>query len=89
MSKCPYCFEELPGNFLEKFSKKNSPEAPQCPHCSQFIIDPLVNVDYPGVDKKKCLYCGMLILTEARFCRFCQKWLDELDAAADDAENLE
>jgi hypothetical protein len=25
------------------------------------------------------LFCGKKILKEARFCRFCRKWLDEID----------
>lgn len=77
MKKCPYCFEEL------------EQSVPKCPHCHQFLIDPPVEVDYHSIDKKKCIFCGKKILTEARFCKFCQKWLDDLDKAVDDLDNIE
>ena len=67
MLKCPYCYEQL------------TEKPMRCPHCNQFIIDPLVNVDFPSIEKKDCLFCGKKILKEARFCSFCRKWLDEID----------
>ena len=78
MHKCPYCYEEM------------SPEGTKCPSCRQFIIDDVVETDYPSLEKKKCIFCGRKILSEAKFCRFCHKWLDELDRAIDniDPEDL-
>ncbi len=76
MKKCPYCFEEL------------GEQTKQCPHCEQFIIDPVIEVDYRSVEKKKCLFCGKKVLKEARFCRYCKKWLDEIDSAASDYDLL-
>ncbi len=85
MKRCPYCFEEIPSNSLskEKLSQQN---ALQCPNCSQFIIDKLIEVDYPAVDKKRCIYCGKNILNEAKICRYCYKWLDELDQDISNSE---
>ena len=76
MKKCPYCFEEL------------SEPAQRCPHCAQFIIDPLVEVDYRSIDKKKCIFCGKKILAEAKACRYCHKWINEVDNAAGDYDQL-
>ena len=50
MLKCPYCY-----NIIEK-------DQTRCPHCAQFIIDDILNIDYPSVEKKKCLFCGKKIL---------------------------
>ena len=61
----------------------------KCPHCFQFLIDPPVEVDYHSIDKKKCVYCGKKILAEAKFCKFCQKWLDALDQTMSDFDNIE
>ena len=72
MLKCPYCYEEL--------AKKTT----KCPHCSQFLIDQPINVDYPSLEKKKCIFCGKKINAEAKVCRYCRRWLDEIDQAADD-----
>jgi hypothetical protein len=55
----------------------------KCPHCSQFIIDEIISVDFPSLDKKPCLCCGKKILKEAKICRFCHKWLDEINRTAD------
>ena len=74
MLKCPYCYE-----VLEK-------EENRCPHCEQFIIDDIVDVSYPSVEKKRCLFCGKGILKEAKLCRHCHKWLDELDQAVRDVD---
>jgi hypothetical protein len=78
MLKCPYCFEPL------------NEKLPRCPHCAQYIIDELVVTDFPSLDKKKCIFCGKKILAEAKFCRFCRRWLDEVDRAVDqvDPEDL-
>lgn len=76
MRKCPYCFEEITGD--------PSP----CPHCEQFIIDPYVEVDFKSFEKKKCVFCGKKILKEARFCKYCRKWIDEVDHAAADYDLL-
>lgn len=76
MLKCPYCYEVL------------SEQATKCPHCSQFIIDSLLEVDFASVDKKKCVFCGKKILAEAKICRYCHKWLDELDRTVNDLDDL-
>ena len=76
MKKCPYCFEEV-----AEFSQR-------CPHCTQFIIDPLVEVDYRSIDKKKCIFCGKKILSEAKVCRYCFKWINEVDNAAGDYDKF-
>ena len=73
--KCPYCFEKI-----------NDEEKLRCPHCVQFIIDDVVRSDYPSVDKKECLFCGKKINKEARFCRHCHRWLDEVNQAVDDVD---
>ena len=72
MLKCPYCYDEL-----------SITETKRCPHCSQFLIDPVLDLPYPSVEKKDCLFCGKKILKEAIFCRFCRKWLDDLTRAID------
>ena len=77
IKKCPYCFEDL----TEKPEK--------CPHCLQYIIDNLVEVDYHGAQKKKCFFCGKMIMAEAIFCKYCHKWLDEVNRAADDLKDME
>lgn len=69
MKKCPYCFETL----AEKPLK--------CPHCSQFIIDAILEMDFKSIDKKSCIFCGKKILKEAKVCRYCHKWIDEVDWA--------
>ena len=57
-----------------------------CPHCSQFIIDEILEVDYNAADKKKCLFCGKGILTEATVCRYCHRWVDEGNQANEAGE---
>ncbi|MFP4473625.1 MAG: hypothetical protein ACLFPX_07180 [Candidatus Omnitrophota bacterium] len=74
MLKCPYCYERL----------ENHP--PRCPHCNQHIIDDLIDVPYPSLDKKDCVFCGKKILQEARICRHCHKWLDELNQTLEDID---
>ena len=74
MKKCPYCFEEVPGPVAK------------CPHCLQFIIDDLIESDYRSRDKKKCIFCGKQILAEAKVCRYCRKWINEVDDAVKDLE---
>ena len=76
MKKCPYCFEELPG------------VVPRCIHCNEFIIDPIVEVDYHSFQKKNCIFCGKKIFSEARICKYCHKWNDEIDRAAGDFDNV-
>jgi|GEM_PF-563285 len=77
VKKCPYCFEDL------------NERTPKCPHCLQYLIDDLVEVDYHGSQKKNCIFCGKKILIEAKICKFCRRWLDEVDRVADDLKNLE
>ena len=74
MLKCPYCYNVL----SEKIN--------QCPSCSQFIIDDLVDVDFPSVDKKNCIFCGKNILKESKVCEHCHKWLDEVDRRIQDVD---
>ncbi len=76
MLKCPYCYEVL------------SERVTKCSHCSQFIIDNLIEVDFISMDKKKCVFCGEKILVEAKICRYCHKWLDELDRTVNDLDDL-
>ena len=76
IKKCPYCFEDL------------QERTPKCPHCAQFIIDNLLEVDYHGAVKKRCFFCGKNILVEAKVCKYCHKWLDEVDRAADDLKDM-
>lgn len=77
VKKCPYCFEDL----AEKPLK--------CPQCNQYLIDGILEVDYHGVEKKNCIFCGKKILVEAKICKYCHKWLDEIDRAADDLRHME
>lgn len=77
IKKCPYCFEDL--------EEKNL----KCRHCDQYLIDELVQVDYHGAEKKNCFYCGKKVLVEAKICKYCHKWLDEIDRAADDLRHME
>lgn len=74
MLKCPYCYETLPEKIL------------RCPHCLQFILDDVVTSDYPSIDKKPCIFCGKKILVEAKVCRYCQKWLDDLNQRVDEVD---
>ena len=69
MKRCPYCFEVLARKTII------------CPHCSQFIIDDIVEVEYSAADKKRCLFCGKDILTEAAVCRWCHRWVEEANQA--------
>ena len=77
VKKCPYCFEDV------------AERTPKCPHCLQYLIDDLLNADYHGFQKKNCTFCGKKILHEAKICKFCHRWLDEIDRAADDVKKLE
>ena len=74
-TKCPYCIETLANKQLLR-----------CPHCSQFIIDSLIETDFPSLDKKNCVFCGKKIILEAKFCRFCRRWLDEIDRAVQEVD---
>lgn len=80
IKKCPNCFEDL------------EERVPKCPHCLQYIIDDLVEVDFHGADKKNCVFCGQKILKEAKVCKFCHRWFDDLNQSVDrlkDEEDLE
>ena len=75
MKHCPYCFEEISEDQCRK-----------CPHCLQFIIDPLADLSYKVFEKKKCILCGKKVLKEARYCKYCHRWLDRIDQDADEFE---
>lgn len=77
--KCPYCSESIPNR-----------NTIRCVHCLQFFIDDLIEVDFPTLEKKNCIFCGKKIIKEAIFCRFCRRWLDEVDRAVQniDPEDL-
>lgn len=75
MLKCPYCFEPLENSDIKR-----------CPHCLQFIIDDILDLPYPSVEKKDCIFCGKKINQESIFCRYCKKWLDELNKTVDDID---
>lgn len=77
MKKCPYCFEDL-----------KEPIKDKCPFCSLLISDKIINLDYPAVDRKKCFYCGKMIAKEALFCRYCRKWIDDVEKMADLLDEL-
>jgi len=74
MFKCPYCYETVNEKDL------------RCPHCKQFFIDDILTSDFPSLDKKACIFCGKKILAEAKICRYCQKWLDEVDRLSNDID---
>lgn len=75
MLKCPYCYNPL-----------ETKDTRRCPHCLQFIIDDVIDVPFPSIEKKDCLFCGKKILTEAIFCKFCHKWLNELNKTIEDID---
>ena len=52
----------------------------------KFIIDDIINVDFPSIEKKKCIFCGKKILVESKICRYCHKWLDEIKRAVEDID---
>ena len=74
MLKCPYCYNQLPS------------KTTKCPHCNQFIIDDVVEVDFPSTDKKECIFCGKHIFRESKVCQFCHKWLDDVDQKINDVD---
>ncbi len=74
MLKCPYCHEVLP-------QRVN-----RCPHCEQFFLDEIIDSPLPNVNSKPCLFCGKTIVREARYCRHCRKWLDEVDQTINDID---
>jgi len=78
MLKCPYCFEEI--------QESDQSSGMRCPHCNQYIIDDLLKSDFPSLDKKKCIFCGEKICAEARVCKYCHKWLDEINRTVDDLD---
>ena len=79
MKKCPNCFEVL----------KEDLKDGNCPCCGLNILGKVLNLDYPSVDRKKCYFCGKMVAREAIYCRYCHKWLDEVDKMVDDLKDLE
>jgi 5'(3')-deoxyribonucleotidase len=45
-----------------------------------------MDVPFPSLDKKNCLFCGKKVLVEAKICRYCHRWLDEVDRAVNDID---
>jgi hypothetical protein len=76
-TKCPYCFEDI----LDRPTK--------CPICQQFLLDEPLIMDYQGAEKKSCIFCGKKIFKEARVCKHCNKWIDEVDQSAQDLKDME
>ena len=74
MLKCPNCYEAL------------SEKVVRCPHCDQYIIDDIIDAEFPSIDKKKCIFCGKKILNEAKVCKHCHKWIDEVDRVVEDLD---
>ena len=74
MLKCPYCFEKLTDKVVK------------CPHCEQFLLDPIIKAEFLSLDKKNCFFCGKKVFVEAKICRYCHRWLDEVDYAARDID---
>lgn len=79
MQKCPFCFEDW----------KELPKNEKCPYCQLHTAGKVMNLDYPSVDRKKCYYCGKSLAKEAIFCRYCQKWLDDVERMMNLYDNLE
>ncbi len=77
MKKCPYCFEIL------------TEELKHCSFCNQFIIDPVIDVDYKSIEKKKCVFCGKKVFKEARICKHCHQWLDKVVDAENTYDNID
>lgn len=75
MLACPYCFEKLTNNKIVK-----------CPHCEQFLLDPIFNLGHIPLDKKNCIFCDKKVLREARICQYCHRWLDEVERTARDID---
>ena len=78
MQKCPSCFEDL----------KEIPKDDKCPFCHLMMGGKVVHLDYPSVNRKKCFFCGELVASEAIYCRFCKKWLDDVAKMMDRFDNL-
>ncbi len=78
MEKCPYCFEDL----------KTSPADKRCPYCD-LSMEKTINLDYPSVDRKRCIYCGKSVAKEAKYCRYCHKWIEDVERMAKLLEELE
>ncbi len=74
MLTCPYCFEKLTDTVAK------------CPHCEQFLIDPILNINFVPQDKKNCLFCDKKVFREAKICRYCHRWLDEVERVARDID---
>lgn len=74
MLKCPYCYEKLTDKVVK------------CPHCEQFLLDPILNLGFLSLDKKNCLFCDKKVFREAKICRYCHRWLDEVERVARDID---
>ena len=69
MKKCPFCFEDVQGKTADD----------KCPVCLLHVSEKLIELDYPSVERKKCYFCGSAIAKEAKYCRFCKKWIDDVE----------
>ena len=54
----------------------------------KFLLVPLCS-EYKSLDKKNCVFCGKKILKEAKICKYCRKWNDEVGWAADDVDKID
>ena len=79
MKKCPYCYEDF----------TTIPKDDKCPFCLSLLGGEFVNLDYPAVDRKKCIYCGGSVATEATYCRYCHKSIKDVEDMVRLLEELE
>ena len=79
MNKCPYCYEDF--NILPKDDK--------CPYCASLLGGECVTLNYPSVDRKKCIFCGESVAKEAIYCRYCHKSIGDVEKMVQQLEELE
>ena len=69
MKKCPCCFEDI----TEELKKG------RCPFCDSFVENSLINLNFPSVNRKRCYFCGNSVASEAKYCRYCHKSLEDVE----------